>query len=242
MPSPESIDTNLVEILREISIQIQKDPAMRQRMMRHIAGDSKQDVIRAIMWSKQTNVPYYKEHFAREIQPYIDKMIEDRKPIEWRFCDFPQYSRATLFHKIYQSLLWLCDADVNAEKYIKFRNEVEVSRKFKTGIRILFQNVAAPGEFAPKEVNPNESPDARIPKWRTRVDEFLATGPVGTTLHLTRLKLSAEDVEDLHLQLANLSNVLGKVSKDEIKIIKPTEAQLAGVRAVQQPITPTDIE
>ena len=228
--TPPVVDRHLVEILREISIQIQNDPVARQRTMKLLAGNSTQDVVRAALWSKATNVPYYKEHFAREIQPYLDKMIVDRKPLEWRFCDFPHFTRRTLFHKIYQSFLWLCDCDENCAKYIELRNQVEISRKYKSGIRILFQRISSPGEFKPLEVDPDEPTDKAIPKWRSRVDEFLSTGEVGTSLHLTRLKLTSEDVEDLHLQLANLSNVIGRVSRDEIKIIKPTEEQMAKIK------------
>lgn len=222
-------DQITVDILREISIQMQKDPVMRQRAMKILAGDAKQDVIRAVLWSKATNVPYYKEHFAREIQPYLDKMIVDRKPLEWQYASFPRMRKSTLYHKIYQAFLWLCDCDANAPKYVQLKSETEISRAFKTGVRIIFTNQARNDSAAPVEVNENEQPDDRTPRWRSRIDEFLSNGEVGTVLHLTRLHLTDEDVLELNMQLGMLHGVMFRVTRDEVKIIKPTAEQLAKI-------------
>ena len=217
--TPEGDARKTVELLREISIQISKDPSARERMIRTITGDSKQAVLRATVGLRGNSLPYYKEHYARELIPYLDMMIEQNKAIEFKYVNYKHLGKQTLRLKVYQALLFVVDNLDPEGKYLELKNKTMV-RAMTNGVRISFiDNLKIPLAGALVE-NDDEAGSSNTPFWRNKIDEFLANASVGKRLSISSLRLTDQEVSDLQASFAGLNGVIANVTNRRIDLFK----------------------
>lgn len=216
--TPEGDARKTVELLREISIQIAKDPAARERMLRTITGDSKQAVLRATVGLRGNSLPYYKEHYARELIPYLDMMIEQNKAVEFKYVNYKHLGKQTLRLKVYQALLFVVDNLDPEGKYLELKNKTMV-RVMTNGVRISFiDNLKIP--LAGALVENDDEGASNTPFWRNKIDEFLTNAPVGQRLSISSLRLSDQEVSDLQASFAGLNGIIANVTNRRIDLFK----------------------
>jgi len=176
---------------------------------------------RPVGWSRRSNAPYYKEVYALGLKVQIDSMLSDRKDRIFRYDQFPQHSKETLYLRINQALRYLLDNLDDANKtYAKWNEMVAVTRERGLGIRISYRPEFRESGLGTFVSVPVES-KSTVPLWKQRVDDYLEDGIAGDKpLHLTGLCLTSEQLVDLKTSLKGLSGVMSSVDAHEIKIIK----------------------
>lgn len=223
---PQDDTKKTVELLREISIQISKDPSARERMIRAISGDTKQAVLRATVGLRGNSLPYYKEHYALELQPYLDMMIAQQKAIEFKYANYKHLGKKTLRLKIYQAFLYLVDNLDPSGKYFELKNQTMVLLK-QHGVRISFvDKIKIPLHGA--IVEDDEAGSGRVtPFWKDKVDEFVSTAPVGEKLRIAGLKLSDTEVAELEASFVGITGVIARITNSKIELFKIDPDKLA---------------
>lgn len=227
-------ESQLIEWLKAAHIQMSKDPSARGRLVKALTGNttSREMISALIRGTKLHSMPYYKEHFALELLPILDAMIEDRKDREYRFCDYSGMKPYSLYLKIYQSFQWIIDnADTEEAKYLRLYNDIEIRAKSnsnRTGIKLIFKTTSKAKLDKAHIIDGSITPK----KWKEEVYKFLADGVEGTQLLIDKLSLTDEEVNELQVTLSQLTNILARVNGTSIKIIKPTAEQLAEMKQV----------
>lgn len=221
----DNLEDKTLEYVRELAIQIQKDPSQRGRVLKLLTGDSNAAIARLLSIRKH-NMPYYKAHFAMELKFILDRMIQSRRTQEFRYIDFPRLSKHSLYLKVYQSFLYLIDhADPDGE-YIKLRNDTEIF-KSENGVRIRCVNKDRAPLNVAEEVDDAAPP---LPPWRVKIDGFLQNGKVGEKLIIDKLSLTTEQVEDLQTLLQEVDGVLFKLEPHRVLLVKPRPEDLAALQ------------
>ena len=222
MSDTNTSDAKLIETLREISIQINRDPTAKARFMRVLVGDNTPENIAraAIAGNARNNMPYYREHFAQELLPILDGMIADRRTRAFRYDNFPGIRPRSLYLKVYQSFLYVVDMlDTEDAKYLKLHNETEVTKR-RDSVQIRFIEM----DRIPLRA---DTVDEGITKkdWRNKVDQFVDHGKAGEVLLIEKISLSDEEVQDLKDSLLQIPDaaLLRIITGTRIKLIKPLE-------------------
>lgn len=175
-------------------------------------------------YSRRSNLPYYKETYARQLQKFIDQMIIDRQPILYRYATWCNsqsgMSETTLYQRINQSIRYLVDKlDVDGQ-YLKWSELCKVRRVRNLGVKLEFNEAAVNAggqEFAPEVISPNPEKDKKV--WQSQLDEWLESEETRPFIK-ENLLLTKDDVRDLKIQLAQVKNVQFSIDFKSIKIIK----------------------
>lgn len=194
------------------------NPELRKKLYAAVDGEPPHKTSspnREAHWNRRTVMSYYKEPFAKELQVVLDGMLLDEEDREFRFVDFPRYTKNTLYAKINQSWLYLVDCLDPDKKYVALRQRTEI-KTTKTGIRIKF---TTPGSEIPLHAVKVEK-EVFTHKWKDKFDDFVENGKIGEKLHLTKLSLSEEDIQDLKMSLYSIDSILHRITTSEIKLIK----------------------
>ena len=202
-----STDTKeAVEILRKIGESSTLSAATKKRMAALVVGKNAEDV-----------PSYYKEDFAKELQPALDDIMVTKEDCEFLFADYPRLNRKTLYLKIYYGWKYLMDKLDTDGRYMKLRGDTRLNLR-KTGVRIRF---AAKNEPM-RAVKIKEVKHADL---RERIDKFIMTGTVGQELLIEKIVLKEEDAEEIIASISNIECLVWSVTTTRIKLIKVTEEQ-----------------
>jgi hypothetical protein len=166
-------------------------------------------------WSRKSYATYYSESYALWLKADLDKLIERRNPIVYRY-DLWKMSRDALYLRINQAWRYLRDhLDLEDKRYDKLWHDTERERVRGVGITIRYKDLQD-GHAAEEFVAPSDTP-----KWRKKLDEYLEDeSGSGKPLHIDNLLLTPEDIEQLKLELDGLSNVIYQITSREIKVIR----------------------
>jgi len=192
-------------------------------------------------WKQRTVASYYKEDFAKELQPIVDGMLADganAKPRVFKYAAFPNISHGSLYVKISQAFMYLIDHfDTPEKKYRIFRDAVSLKRKHTLGISMeLKEGVADPSapdtslsagvdilEDEPEKETKAER-KARMDfekrnEWKEQLETWLETAVAGGPLfHAKKLSLTPDEVTSIKEQFVTLRNFLVKATHEEVKI------------------------
>ena len=193
-------DKSFIAFVTEL---IAKTPTVKGRLMRVLMGEEEPKAVPS----------YYRESFAKELLPTLDDVLSSRKTYEFRYEDFPNINRKTLYLKIYYAWAYIIkEMDSVDHKYLKLREETELAQK-KTGVRITFISDMMPLRGVPVEF-------ISKPAFRKKIDDFLETGKESEALHITKLSLTMQEVADLQASLTGIDNLVWLVTGTSVKLIK----------------------
>lgn len=174
------------------------------------------DVKRPPHVSKLGNYSYFREQFGLEMKIVIDRMIETKRNMEWKFADYPELRPKTLYLRINQSLKYLFHCLDPDGYYAPFREQLVVERQ-PTGWALCWIRDKLNGRaFMPTEM----IPENLIEQYKEQIDEFLNDEKVGV-LHLKKLNLTTEEQETLKESFIGLEETIAPLITDrEVKIVK----------------------
>lgn len=227
----DTVEDKTLAYIKELAIQIQKDPSARGRIIKALSGNPNKDIAR-LLSIRQHNMPYYKEQFANEIKPVLDRMMLSKKAQEFKYATFPRLSKHSLYLKLYQAFLWLIDHDDPDGKYITLRQDIEIF-KATEGVRMRFINrdktlLNNATEIEDEAAKPK-------PNWQLKIDDFIANSKQGEKLIIDRnLALTDEEVNDVRVQLTGLEGILSKVESGRILLVKPKPEDLEALKGVKE--------
>lgn len=174
-------------------------------------------------WGHSSCAPYYKEFYARNIKEAIDKQLENRQDIVYRysvFCgrDEELCSRTTLYNRVNQSIRFLLEhLDTNDKKYLNWKKIVRIERIAGLGVRISmireFRNPQS--NFTPDFVLPKEEQ----PLWQRKMEDWLESGETKPFV-MEKLALTEERVKELYVELNRLKGIAAQVTSTSIKIVR----------------------
>jgi hypothetical protein len=202
------------EVLRTFQQIVAKNPDKFAKLMSGDADDPK----RPKNWSRLANAPYYKHRFALDMKVIYDQMMADMTDREFKFKEFPDISRQTLYLRVNQSRRYLVDKLDPTGIYTAFNECVTVTRE-ETGIRInIHRDVQLGAEkkvgFMPDKVV------ARELQWRGKMDEWMEGSQPDDRFEQKELSLSDEQVQELRLELDQLEGIAASVTNSSVKILR----------------------
>lgn len=169
-------------------------------------------------WMSRRTGTYYKKHFADELIPVLESMLEegdDPKPREFRYSKFPRYTKKTLLTKISQSWMFLRDKMDPTGKYRKLWDITQLTPR-ATGILLHYIHTKAVEPMQADVVD-----DVKITfKWKEEMEKFLEEGQVGEKFQKTGLSLTQEQQDDIKNSFVGLEGVHVSVSETTVKVLK----------------------
>ncbi len=167
-------------------------------------------------WKRLSNVPYYKERFALELKVVLDAMILDGQDREYRYADFPDTKRNTIYLRVNQAKLYLLEELDFDGRYHKLFQCITISRE-RTGIRLSFHKDVREGTgFMPTTVISNTS----IDNLRSRIDQFISEATTGQKFEDTKVSIGPDEVIALRNSFVGLEGFVANITESSVKIIK----------------------
>lgn len=200
IPSKEDIVGAIKEILR--------DKDMQDRIVAF------KNPTKPRSWNKKTNAPYYREKYGLELKAMLDKMMIDGQHRIFRFDEFPELSKNSLYLKVNQSKLYLLENLDPDGRYAHYLNHVRI-RRTRVGVR-LSSDTENDGSFMPSTVITINAQDSL----REKIDKFLEESQPGQELLINKLVLEEGDVEALQASLMPLENFAANITHTSVKIVR----------------------
>jgi hypothetical protein len=207
------------ENLKKHAEQIFVNPKVAQRVVDMVTTD------KPIGWSPRSNGPYYKSIYANEIKPFIDNMILTKEDIIYKYdvwCNAETgISPQTVYHRVNQSIRYLCERSLPMEerqKYIAWYETVRVERVRNLGVRISFVIGFGGGDKAPKPEM--VTPNLTKPLWIRKMDEWLEDGDNYEPFVKEGLALTDDEIVDLKVRISQLVNVQASITRDRVALIR----------------------
>ena len=169
-------------------------------------------------WRSTSNAPYYNEYYALEVKKAVDGMLEDKMDRMFMYKNFGSLKPSTVYLRIQQGLMYLCEKLDPMDKYKKFKEITECSVERGMGVRLQYKKDYIPesdGSFSAIAVTPRH----RISEWKEELNKWLDTANVGEQLHIDRLCLTPEQIKDVKISL-DVDGLLSSVTSQEIKVIR----------------------
>lgn len=166
---------------------------------------------------RKLTMPYYRERFGKEVKKAVDAIITDGKNRVYKYSDFKNISKNSLYLRISQSFLYLVDnLDEPPDfKYDKYR-ELITLRKYPDGVHL---ELIPPLDKEPEVSSEIVPQPAR--EWKSKLEDFIANGKINQKLSIKDINLDHEDIEEAKMMLFGLDDqFLYKIKKDEIIIIR----------------------
>src|SRR6266550_1763534 len=168
---------------------------------------------------------YYNKGDAEKLKPFLDEMIIDGEPREFRFSDYPQCSPNTVWLKINQAIKYIVDnLDDNEKKYAFFRNKLKIC---KTETGVLLKIVDSPtinGWIAHKVSNLENS--KVLETYKDQVFHFMETSSEGEELDIKDLNIDEEEVSKMKTLLDPSPIFAAFVSQNRIKVVHLAKDQI----------------
>jgi len=199
------------------------NPLIKAKLAAAIDMDVKKASKRPPHWDVRSNVPYYKEIWARELLPLLDAMLVDGQDKEVLFSSYPALKKRTLYAKINQSWLYILDHLDPEQKYVRQRATCE-ARITKTGIKffILNPDASKPLEFVSVGKD-NGYVDVQNKIAQILQDEF----PTMKDFEFRQIRgvtLSLDEVALLEASVASMENLAFTADETSVKLQKiPSE-------------------
>lgn len=179
-------------------------------------------------WGRKSFAPYYKEFYAKSIQADIDKMIETRESLLYRydkFCTQDGLSPRSLYLKINQSIRYLVDCLDPEQKYLEWQATTDL--KIHRGLGIIieykpeFRTINGTPTSTGDLISPVKEVEATYsPQWRLKLDRWLEDSEETKPFVVEKLALTDEEVKNLKFELDQLQGIIHDVRSGCIKILK----------------------
>lgn len=171
-------------------------------------------------WSRRSNAPYYKEVYAKQLKAEVDKMLENKKPLCFRYSTWCNtntgMSHQTLYNRINQSIRYLIEQMDIDNKYRNWSDMVRVERMPGVGIIISFiPGLLEDESFRADEIEPRDT----MPIWKREMEDWLESDSIKPFCK-EGLALTPQEVIDITTSLGTLTNVQASVTSKAIKIIR----------------------
>ena len=175
-------------------------------------------------WAHHSNAPYYKALYANELKPFVDKMLEDKQDILYRYsvwCAEPTgMSPQTLYIRVNQSIRYLIDfMDDDQHTYASWYEFARVERIRNLGVRISYPPGFGNSDGV-KMVPESVSPKVTKPEWFRKMDEWLEDGDNFEPFVKEGLALSNDEIMDIKIKLSALTNIQSSITEDRVAIIR----------------------
>jgi len=163
-------------------------------------------------WSRKSFATYYNEHYALQLKRELDLMLENKKS---RLIALGQTMKttSTIYLFVNQAWRYLIENLDPDGRYGTHKNNCRIQRVHGRGVAIWWRETI--DEIKGEEISEKKD----IKKWKMQVDDYLISDDI-KPLHLERLILSVEEVEQLKEELSDLENIVYSVTCKEIKIVK----------------------
>ena len=182
--------------------------------------------------SRKCHYPYYKEFYANQIKNEIDKMIQNKSSIIYRYSTFCEgdgaFSRQTLYLRVNHSIRYLLDnMDTPDKRYATWKKIVNITRDNKRGGVVIefipeFRGGESDKPFTGDQVTSDAivPKTAGMPKWTVDMNNYLEDEDATKPFHVEGLALSPEEIFNLKVSLGELNNIMFSVTSSTLKIIK----------------------
>lgn len=170
--------------------------------------------------------PYYTKIRALELKPFLDRMIQDQKPIAFYTKRFKVSSRS-LWLRIHQSFDYLAEnieiIQLYGTKYKELREYTKLCTENRNrenpAIVIRFREDPEATPIVPLT---DDAVENLLPnnEWKLVVDRYLEDISNTESLNIKGLNLTDEQVSELDYELSSLEGILATVTSTNIKIIK----------------------
>lgn len=201
--------------------------------------ESLQEVSR--MKVKPPKAGYYNETFGRQLVPTMKAVATDRKTRIFRFSSYPQFRKQTLRLRLYYSMKYAKDHLILefSEEERKHLDKLDVQVTTQGVVvryridfadftpEVMENDVFDESDLVEEEDAPTDDSFYKIGKWRTKLQNYIetATIPAGASYAQELvIKTKLTDAEQLEARnmLAQVSNVLFKITPTSIKAVKVT--------------------
>ena len=169
-------------------------------------------------WGRKSSAPYFKRCYALEIQEAINKQLQTGGDIVYRYdtyCEALNISERTLYARINQSLLFLCERMDAEGIYKRWYDSVDISQKPGLGVTISIAKIDESRQLKPEFVVPLKD----LPVWRRDLEDWLESDN-DRPYAQEQLALSAEQVVQIKEELASLIGIMAYITPSSIKIIR----------------------
>ena len=187
-----------------------KDPEVSKQFVDNVVTK------RPLGWSRRSNAPYYNKQYGEHMKSIADLMLTTGEPQIFLYKDFPNISKGTLYNRINQAIRFLIDKlDTPQRTYRDWNDNLAVRRERGLGIRFDFKDREVDAPFVPRVAEKI----VQMTYWQQQITRFLENSSA-TKLHLDKLALTPEQVEEVRQSLAGLKNIQYVIRAYEIKIVK----------------------
>lgn len=169
-------------------------------------------------WGIHSSCPYYKKVFADQIKVYVDKMIQTKEPIIFRYATFSNMSAATVYNRVNQSLRFLVEQlDDKDFTYYHWRALVNIRRISGLGVRIEYPiELLNKDTFQPDTI----SAESDSPMWRRKMDEWLESDNKKKPFSQENMALTPTQVAELREELKPIRGIIASVTSSKILIME----------------------
>lgn len=210
---PDEPEQNLEDKIKEQVRSLFADPITANRII-NAATRTKPPG-----WGENSNGPYYKPFYANALKQLVDKMIDTKLSIEYRYathCSEGGKTPRSLYAMVNQSINFLCnELDTPDNKYKTWKQEVNIHQS-SLGIVIEYIPEIAKGHSKSGTLVPNTS---TLPIWKRKMNDWLE-GSTKEPFVQEGLLLTQEEVRELKLELGQLPTVMADVKPGSVRIIR----------------------
>lgn len=179
--------------------------------------------LRPSHYSKNSNLPYYKEIYAVELREVFDKILETKRPYLWKYEEWSEYKPNTLAQRVRCAIKFLIDHLDPDGKYAYLRDCVDIgpvpNAKKAIGLGIRFKRSIDPETLRhdPKRFMPKNISDFK--EVISIIDDYLKDEMRHEALDIPCVLLP-EHQETLITQYSSLNNVIMNIDNKHVKIVK----------------------
>jgi hypothetical protein len=184
---------------------------------------------------------YYREKYALELIPILDRMIEEGRSVEFRYTDFDGFAPNSVYMRLYHGWRYLIDhLDTDDRKYAKLRRRVELQKRrfsiiFRLDHRLALVDIPHHKlEDEDMEMEDEVTTREVDKRWKDKLEEFLDQAQPGQKLELKNLRLSNEEIQETKQNLSQRDDLSYSVSHLRIIVVKPTAEQWEALRRAGQ--------
>lgn len=223
---PAAQDNLTQEELSKLAHQL-KDDAGRKEILKTILDKppkkkyrDSEIIDRPAGHSKASVSPYYKERFALQLKPWLDKMIENKEDIIFLYSDFNWVSKNSLYLLLNQAFKYLLEHMDPDGKYAELRQIIEVRRAKDThgmprGVSFQYAKDVKLGANQFKGTTMQE-----MDKWRQEMEEYLESGEVNQPFYRDKLVISRAEREELEDLLSQFADIIYNITANSIKLVR----------------------
>lgn len=203
--------------MEAINKLLQGDEHLRDAVAEKLESGTLGKELRAVVSQRRAALSYYTEEHAEQIRPWLDKHIEDGKPVEFKLSHYPNTALRTLYLRIYQGWLWLNDNHPDKQKYIELKAASQIVQRPRVGVRIKRKGTVD----TPLKGEEVEERFDDINRLQNLITEFLET-PIeqDSIFEQKNLSLSADNIDKIKDGLAGITGVISIVETNRVKILR----------------------